>query len=108
MDDVVVAVVLAVAGIAARAYRLDAPAAVVFDEVHFGGHAAHYLNRSYFFDVHPPLGKLTLAAAAAAAGFDGTFAFHAIGAAYPPTVPYVAMRCVVHSAQPCWGRETLT
>jgi dolichyl-phosphate-mannose-protein mannosyltransferase len=34
------------------------PAAVVFDEVHAGNFLTHYWIGSYFFDVHPPLGKL--------------------------------------------------
>ena len=89
---VLVAVALTAAAAAVRLHRLADPASVVFDEVHFGGHAAHYINRTYFFDIHPPLGKMLLAAAGAAAGFDGRFRFSAIGDAFPPDVPYVAMR----------------
>jgi hypothetical protein len=40
--------------------QLPNPAGVVFDESHFGGFTENYLNRRYFFDIHPPLGKLTM------------------------------------------------
>jgi dolichyl-phosphate-mannose-protein mannosyltransferase len=39
-----------------------------------------YARRIFYFDVHPPLGKLILAAAGYVAGFDGQFNFDRIGA----------------------------
>ncbi|KAJ3023940.1 hypothetical protein HKX48_009148 [Thoreauomyces humboldtii] len=66
---------------------------VVFDEVHFGGFAAKYINQTFFMDVHPPLGKMMIAGSGLFAGFDGVFDFKEIGKDYLAThVPYVAMR----------------
>jgi dolichyl-phosphate-mannose-protein mannosyltransferase len=47
-----------------RFWSLFTPNAVVFDELHFEHHAGHYLDGTYYFDVHPPLGKLLYAAEA--------------------------------------------
>ncbi len=37
------------------------PSSVVFDEVHIGKYIIWHLQHSYFFDVHPPLGRLIFA-----------------------------------------------
>lgn len=37
------------------------PSSVVFDEVHIGKYIMWHLQGSYFFDVHPPLGRLIFA-----------------------------------------------
>jgi len=44
-----------------RLWDLFNPAAVVFDEVYFKVFAGDYFTHSYYFDIHPPLGKLLLA-----------------------------------------------
>jgi len=36
------------------------PMETVFDEVHFGGFVSGYFTGKYFFDIHPPLGKLLI------------------------------------------------
>ncbi len=43
-----------------RFYRLSQPGGVCFDESHFVRFTNQYMARTYFFDIHPPLGKLTL------------------------------------------------
>ena len=66
-----------------------------FDEVHFGKFLGHYLKRAYFFDVHPPLAKLTLTAAGKLIGYDGHFDFASIGDNYIENrVPHVFLRAV--------------
>ncbi len=64
---------LAVLGLLALFTRLiwiGRPRAIVFDEVYFREFALRYHERSYFFDIHPPLGKLLLAGWAQLIGID--------------------------------------
>ncbi|EPS40950.1 hypothetical protein H072_5102 [Dactylellina haptotyla CBS 200.50] len=76
-----------------RFYKISHPNEVVFDEVHFGKFASFYLQRTYFFDVHPPFGKLLFALMGWFVGFDGDFKFDNIGDSYIDNrVPYVAFR----------------
>ncbi len=46
-----------------RFINLAYPSRVVFDEAHFGLYATKYLSHQYFFDIHPPLGKMLFALA---------------------------------------------
>lgn len=46
---------------ATRLAAITHPRAIVFDEVYFRETALRYLEGAYFFDLHPPLGKLLLA-----------------------------------------------
>eukprot|EP00731_Ephydatia_muelleri_P024850 Em0016g1121a len=87
-------VAMVVAGFVTRFWRLDYPSHVVFDEVHFGKFASYYLNGQFFFDVHPPLGKLLFALIGYLCGYDGSFLFPNIGVDFPPNVPYVMMRAL--------------
>jgi dolichyl-phosphate-mannose-protein mannosyltransferase len=52
---------LIAAGFVTRFWDIFHPNAVVFDEVYFKAFAAHYQDGHYYFDIHPPLGKLLLA-----------------------------------------------
>jgi hypothetical protein len=61
-DAIALAVVTALA-LAVRLHKISEPDAVVFDEMHHGRFALHYLRGQFFFDIHPPLGKLLFALA---------------------------------------------
>ncbi|CAM1506831.1 Fc.00g064720.m01.CDS01 [Cosmosporella sp. VM-42] len=78
-----------------RFWGISHPNEVVFDEVHFGKFASFYLERTYFFDVHPPFGKLLFAFMGWLVGYDGHFHFENIGDSYIANkVPYVAFRAM--------------
>lgn len=52
--------VLYVLALSVRLWSIGYPPAVVFDEVHFLRFVRAYYRGEYFFDIHPPLGKLVL------------------------------------------------
>ncbi|XP_060790023.1 protein O-mannosyl-transferase 2 isoform X2 [Neoarius graeffei] len=58
-----------------RFYKLTEPPHVCWDETHFGKMGSYYINRTFFFDVHPPLGKMLIGLAGYLTGYDGTFPF---------------------------------
>merc|ERR1719320_643266 len=68
-----------VASCATRLYGLEGTRTVCWDEAHFGKHASWYLNRTFFFDVHPPLGKLLIAGMGYMTGYNGSFHFDSPG-----------------------------
>lgn len=54
--------------------------------------ASNYLNREFFVDFDPPLGKLLLAAVGYLSGYDGTFNFANQGSSYRDQPFYAYMR----------------
>ena len=60
---------------------LACPNQTIFDEVYFGKFAAAYFSREYYFDIHPPLGKLIIAGWAWLVNVDLVFGFDKIGEA---------------------------
>ena len=65
---------------------------VVFDEYHFGKFVNGYITGEYFFDIHPPLGKLLLCLVAWMGGYDGRQSWDKIGVDIPPEVNLLALR----------------
>lgn len=95
---IILNLLVTVAAFALRFFRISKPSEVVFDEVHFGKFASHYLQREYYFDLHPPLAKLMFAAVGWLVGYDGRFKFDNIGDDYiTHNVPYIAYRSLAAS-----------
>ncbi|XP_077123622.1 protein O-mannosyl-transferase 2 isoform X5 [Ranitomeya variabilis] len=74
-----------------RFYRLAEPPHVCWDETHFGKMGSYYINRTFFFDVHPPLGKMLIGLAGRLTGYNGSFSFLQPGLHYG-SHSYVGMR----------------
>ena len=62
------------------------PNKTVFDEVHFGKFISGYFTHEYFFDIHPPLGKLLISGMGYLAGFQPGFSFAEIGQKFPDNI----------------------
>lgn len=88
--DKVIGWVLFVLSTAIRFYRLGVPASVVFDEYHFGTFVDNILSGATHFDIHPPLGKLTLAFFGYMVGYrpDPQFGYDSIGKDYGAVLYY--------------------
>lgn len=88
---IIAIVALAVFSLAIHFIWFGHPNMTVFDEVHFGKFFSAYFTHEYYFDIHPPLGKLISAGWGWLWGFQPGFSFANIGDVFPDRM-YMALR----------------
>jgi dolichyl-phosphate-mannose--protein O-mannosyl transferase len=92
--DTFIVFVLSIGAFFTRIWLQAEPNHVVFDEIYFGNFSSEYLLGNYFFDIHPPLGKLTMAFFAWLAEYPATFDFESHFAKRYDDEEYLIMRLI--------------
>ena len=73
--DTVLLFFLTVISFGIHFWMIQYPDYVIFDEVHFGNFTNWYTRSQFFFDIHPPLGKMIMFALANFSEYDGNIEF---------------------------------
>jgi len=76
-------IILIITSLAVHFVYFGRPNETVFDEVHFGKFISGYFTHEYFFDIHPPMGKLLISGVGYLSGFKPGFSFAQIGEKFP-------------------------
>ena len=84
-------IILILVSIAVHFAFFGHPNETVFDEVHFGKFVSAYYTHDYYFDIHPPGGKLIIAGFAKLFHFTPEYSFAEIGQPFPDH-KYLALR----------------
>ena len=80
---------------AVRFYDIRHPESVIFDEYYFGRFTNHYNEGSFYFDIHPPLGKLTMFAIGWLFNYNATVCkYENIHDAYAPGCNFYILRYI--------------
>lgn len=90
--DVVLLLVLTLLSVATRFWLVYHPGEVCFDEVYFGNFTNYYITGVYFYDIHPPFGKLIMALMAKIADYNANITFEGKGAISYKNADYITLR----------------
>ena len=88
--DALFLMILTPAAFAVRLWRIFWPLGCVFDEVYFGNFSNYYIKSQFYYDIHPPLGKILAAVVANMSEYDGSINFN--DAPVYPIPDYVMLR----------------
>jgi dolichyl-phosphate-mannose--protein O-mannosyl transferase len=91
-NDVFLLFVLMIFAFWSHFWLLGYPNAVVFDEVHFGTFTNSYIKSEFFYDIHPPLGKIVMFLFAKLAEYNGSIDFDGGYSRPYPSEVYVSLR----------------
>ncbi len=84
-------IILLTLGFLTRFMFFGQPNSTVFDEVHFGKFVSAYYTHQYYYDIHPPLGKLIIAGFSKLFDYKAEYSFGQIGDKFQDK-KYMAMR----------------
>lgn len=73
--DTFLTLFICIVSFATHLWTIQSPSNIVFDEVHFGNFTNWYTRSEFFFDIHPPLGKLVMFLFANLSEYDGLIEF---------------------------------
>ncbi len=93
-QEEVIGLIYTILSLITRLWGIGKSNVVVWDEAHFGKFGSHYLQQEFYFDVHPPLGKMLVGLAGLISGYRGQFEFKS-GETYPADVNYIGMRIIL-------------